>query len=49
MRLDDQDEFFRIRVTPVKRLWGILGQDGCFSILWWDPSHRVYPYEKPNT
>jgi len=48
--LDDLGRLFRLRITAVKRLWGLIDEsDGTFSALWWDPLHRVYPYELPNT
>lgn len=44
LRLDDLDELFRFRLGARQRLWGAVnGQDGAFYVLWWDPSHQVYP------
>ena len=49
LRLDDLEQIFRLRITKKKRLWGIINDDGVFDIIWWDPKHLIYPYEKPNT
>lgn len=41
----DVDELFSLRLTGELRLYGIL-QDGVFSIIWYDPCHKVYPVKK---
>jgi hypothetical protein len=46
--MDDQEQLWRLRLTGKQRVWGIF-QHGVFQLLWWDPLHLVYPYEKPNT
>ena len=35
------DQVFSIRVTNLKRIWGIV-EDGVLYVLWWDPEHQVY-------
>lgn len=36
------DRVLSIRLTNVKRVWGIIEQ-GVFYLLWWDPDHCVSP------
>lgn len=36
------DEVVTLRVTGVKRVWGIIERGVCF-LLWWDPEHQVFP------
>ena len=38
------DTLFRFRLGNKKRLWGIRTVDE-FSILWFDPTHDIYPTE----
>lgn len=47
--LDDYEEIVSLRLSGPERIWGIPQQLGAFTILWWDPHHKVYPYEKHNT
>jgi hypothetical protein len=42
------DEVVSVRVTGRKRVWGIR-ENGVLYLLWWDPTHAVYPVEKKNT
>ena len=42
MRLDDVDELLSLRLAAKERVWGILS-DGICTLIWWDPSHEVYP------
>ena len=46
--LDDYEELTSLRLSGPERIWGI-PQLGAFTLLWWDPHHRVYDYELPNT
>jgi len=39
---EGQDFVHRLRVSGKKRLYGIL-DESVFSILWWDPEHKVWP------
>ena len=36
------DKVLSIRLTNVKRMWGIVDQ-GILHLLWWDPAHEVMP------
>ena len=45
---DDIDELISLRLSGPERVWGIRDK-GTFRLLWWDPNHLVYPYEKKNT
>ena len=36
------DQVLSIRLTNLKRVWGIMEQ-GVLYLLWWDPDHQVYP------
>lgn len=39
---DDHEAIHRMHVTGAKVLWGLLyGNE--FSIIWWDPSHEIWP------
>ena len=44
LHLDDIEELWSLRITGKKRLWCIkdAGQN-VFSILWWDPEHKICP------
>lgn len=44
----DQDELFRFRFTGKQRLWGIRSLN-VFTILWWDPDHKISPSPKRHT
>jgi hypothetical protein len=48
LKLDDIDVLWELRVTGIKRIWG-LRQGGTIDILWWDPNHEVCPSSKKNT
>jgi len=42
---DDHDYIHSLRLAGAKRLWGLLrGHE--FSIIWWDPSHEVWPTKR---
>ena len=47
-QLDDVDDLVSLRLGSRRRLWGIL-EAGVFSIIWWDPEHKVNPSPKRNT
>lgn len=42
LRQDDVDELFSLRVNGKSRVWGIRSEN-ILKVLWWDPSHEVYP------
>lgn len=44
----DLDELISLRLTGGERVWGIR-EEAVFSILWWDPHHRVCPSHLKNT
>jgi predicted RND superfamily exporter protein len=46
--LEEYDTAFRFRLTNKKRIWGYK-QLGIFYLVWWDPTHKVYPVEKKHT
>jgi hypothetical protein len=39
---EDTKELFSLRLNGEKRIWGIKERQ-ILQILWWDPSHKVYP------
>jgi hypothetical protein len=42
------DEMHRFSLGGQRRLWGFR-RDRTFHVVWWDPSHDVYPVSKRNT
>lgn len=42
LRLDDLEELFSLRITGVRRVWGIM-EHNVLILLWWDPEHEVCP------
>lgn len=44
----DLEELHRLRLTGRERIWGIL-RCNVIQLLWWDPFHKVCPYDLPNT
>lgn len=46
LKLEDVDRLFSLRLTGEKRLWGIVNDNGVFSILWYDPHHKIYPVKR---
>ncbi|MFI9595320.1 hypothetical protein [Nonomuraea sp. NPDC052265] len=44
----DMTRISRLRLGGPIRLYGFL-EDHCFHILWWDPTHAVWPSKKRNT
>lgn len=40
--IDEYDEVLSLRVTKAERVWGLKAPNGVY-LLWWDPSHSVYP------
>lgn len=45
LELDDFDALCSFRVTGTKRFWCIK-LENIYSVLWWDPEHKVYPVSK---
>ena len=45
---EDLEELHRLRLMGKERIWGIL-RCNVIQLLWWDPFHKVYPYELPNS
>lgn len=45
---EDETKLARLRLTGERRLYGFL-RDHVFHILWWDPTHDVYPSQKKHT
>jgi len=43
-----EEELFSLHLSGKERLWGIRDHH-LFQILWWDPSHEVYPIGKKHT
>ena len=42
LKLDDNDEIFRFRMSNRERLYGFLFGN-VFSTVWYDPTHDIYP------
>lgn len=42
---DDHDFIHSLRVSGAIRLWGLL-RDHEFAIIWWDPTHDVWPTKR---
>lgn len=49
LKLDDYEEIHSLRLSSTHRLYGILDEDGVFSIIWNDLEHEIYPVVKKNT
>ncbi|WP_339000479.1 hypothetical protein VNN37_02220 [Lactococcus garvieae] len=49
LKLDDYDEICSLRLDGTHRLYGILDEDGVFSIIWDDLHHEVCPSSKKHT
>ncbi|PYY38841.1 hypothetical protein [Curtobacterium sp. MCPF17_046] len=45
---DDEDAVSRLRLSGRRRLYGFL-REHVFHVLWWDPTHDVYPSKKKRT
>ncbi|MBF2761689.1 MAG: hypothetical protein ISN28_15760 [Ectothiorhodospiraceae bacterium AqS1] len=41
----EEDELFRFRGNGKLRLWGFR-QVATFYIVWWDPTHDIYPVDR---
>lgn len=39
-----EDELFRVRYGSAGRIWGVR-TGSLFSVVWWDPNHKIYPTE----
>lgn len=48
MDRDDMTKIQRLEFTGTQRLYGFL-EDNIFHVVWWDPSHEVYPSSLRNT
>jgi len=44
--LYETNALFSMSMGGMKRLWGILLEDGVFRALWWDPRHEIYKSNK---
>ena len=40
--IEDFDAVLSLRITKAERVWGLKARRG-ICLLWWDPSHTVYP------
>jgi hypothetical protein len=47
-KLDDVEQLVSLRLTGIKRVWGIRTQRA-LRFLWWDPEHKVCPSAKKHT
>lgn len=45
IQLDFVENLYSLRITKQSRLWGYRDHN-LFYILWWDPGHTVYPFNK---
>lgn len=45
---DDETEIARLRCGGAPRLYGFL-REHVFHVVWWDPTHAVYPSPKKHT
>jgi hypothetical protein len=45
---EDETKLARLRLTGERRLYGFL-REHVFHVLWWDPTHNVYPSRKKHT
>lgn len=45
---DDLDQLYSLRLTGIKRVWGIK-EGNILWLLWWDPSHEICPSAKKHT
>ena len=45
INLDDIDCLYSLRLSGLKRIWGIHDNE-ILNIIWWDPEHTVYPVKK---
>jgi len=48
LKLDDVDELVSLRLKGRERIYGVR-QAGALLLLWWDPSHAIYPAKKKHT
>ena len=48
INMDDIDELWRFRFGSKLRIWGIRDRH-VFKVLWWDPQHRICPWEPSYT
>ncbi len=45
---EDVDELVSLHLSGTERVWGIRDR-AILRLLWWDPDHQVYPYQKKHT
>jgi len=45
---EDETKLARLRLGGAPRLYGFM-REHVFHILWWDPTHQVYPSRKKHT
>lgn len=45
LQFDDLEELFSFRINATARMWCIK-HENIYSVLWWDPNHKVYPVSR---
>jgi hypothetical protein len=40
--MPDQPELWTLRLSGIKRIWGIFSE-GAYQVLFWDPLHKIMP------
>lgn len=45
---DDVDQLYSLRLSGIKRVWGIK-ENNILWMLWWDPFHSICPSAKKHT
>ncbi|MFC1416387.1 hypothetical protein [Streptacidiphilus cavernicola] len=48
LKLGDMTRIGRLRFMGACRLYGFL-EGNVFHVLWWDPNHEIWPYEKEHS
>lgn len=48
LRREDYGELWSLHLTGKQRLWGVWDRN-TFSVIWWDPEHKVYPVKRRGT
>lgn len=49
LNLDEYDVLCSVACSGKERIWGIIEDEGVFSILWFDRNHEVYSVSKKHT
>ena len=49
LRLADQTQISRLRLTGERRLYGFLDDENVFHVVFWDPEHEIWPSRKKHT